>query len=140
VARISRVLVAGTALIAVAVLGASATASAADEFPTAYNTKTQFLTDEPESGMDPSCVSRRISLIAGEYDWEQTLALGSRSNLYLASGMYTWEDCLYPDDGFYVQQTTLDPDNSGETINLTDWVELDEGRTYTWGSLLDPRF
>ncbi len=124
-----------------AVLGASATASAADEFPTAYNTKTQRLTDKPESDMDPSCVSRRISLIAGEYDWEQTLALGSRSNLYLGSGMYTWEDCLYPDDGFYVQQTSLNPDNPDwDTISLTDWVELDEERTYTWGSLLDPRF
>jgi hypothetical protein len=113
----------GTALIAVAVLGAPTTASAADEFPTAYNTKTQLLTNKPESGMDASCASRRISLIAGDYDWEQTLALGSRSNLRLGSGMYTWEDCLYPDDGFYVQQTTLNPDTKGwETISLTDWV------------------
>jgi hypothetical protein len=140
-ARISRVLLAGTALLAVAVLGAPSAASAEQDFPTAFNTREQWLTADPTPVDDTACVDRRVELASGHYDWDQWLGNAQRLDVYLGAGWYTWEDCLIPEDGYYVQETSLNPDNpEWDTIRLEDSFRLTQHGTYTWGSILDPRF
>ncbi|MGY0055140.1 hypothetical protein ACWY4P_00900 [Streptomyces sp. LZ34] len=140
-ARISRILLSVMALLGVAILSTPGTASAAQDYPTAYNTKTQYLKAQPTSDMPKSCVERHITLLGGDYDWGQILGAGDRPNLYLGAGAYTWEDCLYPDDDFYIHQTKLNPDNPDwDEISLTESVFLADSDSYTWGSYLDPRF
>lgn len=140
VARILQRLIAGTALLGVATLGASGTASAAD---TAHNRKTQYLTAEPTSDMPTSCVERRIKLATGYYDWkmEHHSSEEGRHDFRIGAGWYTWKDCLYPYDGFYVQQSTLNPDNPDwDTAILTDSWSLAFSQSIQWGSKLDPHF
>lgn len=128
------------------VLGAAAvvvpgTATAAD---TAYNTKTQYLTGTPNSGMAGSCVSRSVYLAAGYYDWGHRMGTGSsvgRANLYLGADWYTWADCLDPGDGIYGHGTTLKAVNhSWPRVEISRTWRLSSSGTYTWGSFLDPRF
>ncbi|WP_413099165.1 hypothetical protein [Streptomyces sp. Inha503] len=140
VARISRITLALTALLGVAVLSAQSPASAAaQDNPTAFNTREQFLDAHPTPIMDKVCIDRRIELAAGNYDWNQVLGDAKRSNVYLGAGWYTWEDCLIPDDGFYRQETSLNPDNSDwQTIRLKDDERLTQSAIFTWGSYLDP--
>ncbi|RKN45744.1 hypothetical protein [Streptomyces hoynatensis] len=145
-ARIPRGLLTVTALLGLAALAAPGAAAASDasdasaqDHPTAYNTKEQFLTADPERGMDTSCVERRISLGSGDYVWG-IIGAGERT-LYLGSGTYTWKDCLIPDDGFYVQQSTLNPDNPDwDTAILTDTWSMYGDQIAEWGSFLDPQF
>lgn len=133
------------ALVCVALLGAPGAASAAPtDYPTAYNTKTQYLVSNPHSGMAGSCVSRRITLGTGHYDWGHVMGARQtvvRANLYLGQGVYTWEDCLWPHDGFYVQTTSLNPDNPDwDTVYLSEDLDVRSTGTWTWGGFLDPRF
>lgn len=140
VARVSRITLALTALLGVAVLGApNAASAAAQDNPTAFNTREQFLDAHPTPIMDKVCIDRRIQLAAGNYDWKQILGDAKRLNVYLGADWYTWEDCLIPDDGFYRQETSLNPDNSDwDTIRLEDSERLSQSAVFTWGSFLDP--
>ncbi|GAB2587410.1 hypothetical protein GCM10027168_20270 [Streptomyces capparidis] len=139
VARISRTLLPLVALL-VALLGLPGTASAASAAPIAYNTKTQWLTADPDSSLPQSCVQRRITLASGHYDWG-IIGAAERPDLYLGAGGYTWKDCLTPEDGYYIQQSSLDPDNPAwQTIFLTDYWFLADSQTMQWGSYLDPHF
>lgn len=139
--RTPRILLSAMALLGGAALSVPGTASAADDFPTAYNTKTQYLKDPPTSDMDTSCVERQIFVTSGDYDWGQILGSGKRPNFRLGAGDYTWQDCLYPDDDFYVHQTTLDPKNPHwDSVSLTTSVFLSRSGDFRWGSYLDPKF
>ncbi|MFF8234759.1 hypothetical protein [Streptomyces caelestis] len=140
-ARVPRVLIAGTALLAGVVLGAPSAASAEQDFPTAFNTREQWLTANPSPVDDKVCIDRRVELASGHYNWEQWLGKAERLNVELGSGWYTWEDCLIPQDEYYVQETSLNPDNPDwVTIRLEDSFRLTQHATYTWGSILDPKF
>ena len=140
-ARISRILAAATALLGLSALGAPGALAAAgspqaQDYPTAYNTKEQWLTADPERGMPTSCVERRITVASGSYRWG-ILGAGERT-LYLGADTYTWRDCLIPDDGFYVQQSTLNPDNPDwDQALLTDTWHLYGDQVAEWGSFLD---
>ncbi|MFT2019185.1 hypothetical protein ACMA1D_25580 [Streptomyces sp. 796.1] len=137
-ARTLRSLTAATALLGVALIGASGTASAAE---VAHNKKTQELTNRPTSGMPTSCVERDIDLAAGTYDWLQSGGLGERRDLFLGRGTYHWKDCLHPKNGHYLHRTSLDPRNpQWETIRLeAKWKPSVPG-PWQWGSELDPHF
>ncbi|MEV6130510.1 hypothetical protein AB0M05_27310 [Streptomyces violaceusniger] len=142
-ARISRILML-TALFGAAALvvpGAASAVPATVTAETARNTKTQELTNNPNSGMPESCVERRISLATGTYDWAQIGGLGERSNLNLGQGWYTWKDCLDPGNGSYDHTTWLNPDNPDwETIELHGEWKPEVPGNWQWGSFLDPRF
>ncbi|TDC23289.1 hypothetical protein E1265_13165 [Streptomyces sp. 8K308] len=136
-ARTSRTLLAGAALTTMAVLGSPGTASAAQDHPTAYNTKTQFLDASPDSGMAMSCVERSIYLATGDYRWGHVWADGGEP-IRLPAGTYTWTDCLDPQNGYYTQQSRLR--GPGGTYDLIESWQLWEDGTYEWGSYLDPQF
>jgi hypothetical protein len=94
-----------------------ATAVIPDGHPSAYNERTLFLTNSPIPGMAYACTSRPIYLAAGSYFWTyrwdgSDVTQGSWG-LIIRTGTYTWEDCLYPEDGYYVQAAALEnPSNS----------------------------
>ncbi len=81
----------------------------------------------------PATVSHRATVATGRVPTGVTEP-GCRR-----AGWYPWEDCLIPDDGFYRQETSLNPDNSDwETIRLEDSERLSQSAIFTWGSFLDP--
>lgn len=130
-----------TLAIGVIVVAATlATINSAAATATAFNQKTQFLTETPTSNMPRSCVDRSIYLAAGNYDWVQTAGTGRRDPLTLNAGTYYWQDCLIPHDGYYEQQSYLkaswDPATLDSSFNL---VGLGSGN-YNWGSDLVPEF
>ncbi|MBE8524816.1 hypothetical protein ILP97_46305 [Amycolatopsis sp. H6(2020)] len=139
--RLLRILSTLTALLGAIALGVPGAASAAPAAEIAHNTKSQYLTNRPTSGLPKSCVERRISLATGRYDWAQQGGPGERLDLYLGAGWYAWKDCLEPRSGYYRHTTSLNPDNPDwQTIELRgDWKPAVAG-PWTWGSYLDPRF
>ncbi|MCT2588398.1 hypothetical protein LHJ74_00290 [Streptomyces sp. N2-109] len=138
--RIARTFLSLMALLGVAILTVPGTALAAPTADPAYNTKTQHLTSEPTSDMPESCIERSITLASGYYDW-RIKGAAERPDLYLGAGRYTWKDCLIPGDGFYVQQSSLNPDNPDwDTILLTDYWFLAYSGSHQWGSSLLPHF
>jgi hypothetical protein len=130
-------------------LAAPATATAAAN-PTAYNTRyKQYLTTETNDSLPASCVSRRIYLADGLYNWGQLFggqSLILRPNMYLGSDWYTWTDCLDPENqlrpfvGRYTHSTTLNPDNPDwETAGLYNRWGVSAPSFFTWGSFLAPQ-
>jgi hypothetical protein len=97
--------------------------------------------------MASTCVSRAIFLTLSYYQWFPytsptadwpNLDMGGEigRNLELKSANYTWRNCLIPQDGFYVEQSTLSgPWGSAVT---SDSFDLKASGTYTWGTLLIP--
>ncbi|MFF4847550.1 hypothetical protein [Streptomyces sp. NPDC001194] len=129
--------VAAVATAAVALAGAPA--SAAD---TAYNTRSVWLDGVPRWSDADACTTRSMTLASGNYTWTQIWE-GSRTpsrDLYLAAGTYTWTDCIRPQDGYYLQTSSLSKPGL-DTAYLNDPVQhhFSQG-TYTFGSLLDPHF
>ncbi|MFE3582238.1 hypothetical protein [Streptomyces vinaceus] len=106
--------VAAVATAAVALAGAPA--SAAD---TAYNTRSVWLDGVPRWSDADACTTRSMTL---------------------AGGNYTWTDCIRPQDGYYLQTSSLSKPGL-DTAYLNDPVQhhFSQG-TYTFGSLLDPHF
>ncbi|MGJ6968641.1 hypothetical protein ACSDR0_42720 [Streptosporangium sp. G11] len=117
--------------------------AAADAGTTAYNSKTQYLSQWPLDNWDNSCVERRIYLAAGNYDWEQfwrDSVTPLRTNLYLGAGWYTWTDCLDPRNNYYDHTTSLNPDNPNwETVVGEVVWQINSSGEYTWGSFLEPK-
>lgn len=129
------------AVVGLLTVGLAGPASAA--FPTAYNLKTQYLTDRPVDSMPTSCVTRRISLAAATYGWGAYYdgAIYPLRQIPLASGTYTWKNCLDPKNGYYRNTGTLDPDAAGlPTAVVNHDISILEARTWTWGGYLDPPF
>jgi hypothetical protein len=121
-------------------------------FPPADDFKTQFLTATPVASDPNSCVSRSIGLAAGEYSWTykmggETITL-SGSGLFIShAGTYSWETCLFTDDGFYQLASSLTSsakDGDGDPIEVHDlqdtFIQLHSSGDYTWGSVLTPSF
>ncbi|CDR01223.1 hypothetical protein [Streptomyces iranensis] len=142
-ARISRIALSLVALLGGTILALPGTASADVTAVTAYNTRSQHLIDDPRLGWEESCVERRIKLDAGSYDWGRVM--GSRHTSWrtieLGADWYTWRDCLWPKNGYYLQTTMLDPDNP-DWVLVSDSasVEVAYTGTWTWGGYLDPQF
>ncbi|GAB3158163.1 hypothetical protein GCM10027290_60820 [Micromonospora sonneratiae] len=133
-------------LSAIALVGAAVgatialTATPASAADTAYLEKTQYLTSNPTDGMATSCTSKRIELAAGNYTWGNYRP-GSFRDQYLGATTYTWTTCLDPKNGYYLQTTTLDPDQSGwATATISDNLIISPSGTWTWGSYIDPHF
>ncbi|MFI0349981.1 hypothetical protein [Actinomadura sp. 9N407] len=130
--------------MAVALVATPATPAAAAAYPTAYNTKTQYLTSAPEDHMPMSCVERRLFLAEGSYDWHQHLqdyAKLIRSGFQLGEGWYNLKDCFDPGTGIYYHTTWLTPENpSWEQVHTNRKIWLTKGGNITWGSSLTPLF
>jgi hypothetical protein len=132
------------ACVGAAVLGAIGfavvPASASPASGTAYDTRTLFLTDTPNSS-NVACTSRGIYIAANTYDWQ--LYLNGTYNppvgrsIYLESGNYKWADCIDgQNDGTYVQHSTLtNPQGGTASLDGPEVVALDSGN-YTFGSQL----
>ena len=133
-------------LVSIASLVPGTASAAVAGQPTAYNEKSQALTDKPVEGMPVSCQTRyNTELWEGLYDWGHFRtgngATIKRANLFLGTGQYTWEDCLRPRNGYYTHTTRLIPENP-------DWVAIQITSEFTvpnysfrsWGSFLDPKF
>jgi hypothetical protein len=127
------------------VSAASATAA------TAYNEKYQYLTDNPTSDMETSCVERNIKLAAGNYIWQLDSSFVAESQgptIKLRAGSYDWEDCLVPETssipnqrGDYVHTSYLQPLSfSGSTATLKNIDFQGVPNWTTWGSDLEPQF
>lgn len=138
------VALAAAALMAIMVITpAAAAADAEAAYPTAYLTKRQYLTANPVDSMPTSCVSRRIFLAAGTYEWGDYFD-GDRDairNIQLGRDNYTWRSCLDPKNGYYRHTDSLDPDNPAWVTAVWNYdYFLYFNGTYTWGSYLDPQF
>ncbi|GAA2809840.1 hypothetical protein GCM10020219_097140 [Nonomuraea dietziae] len=121
-----------------------ATPAAANSNPTAYNTKTQYLTNSPIDSMPGSCVQRRVYLASGHYNWALIMNKAvdpRRSNFWVGAGWYSWADCLDPiSGGQYLHTSTLDPDNANwQTVAVSDKWFLGKSGNTSWGSYLDPQ-
>ncbi|MBP2335783.1 hypothetical protein JOF41_001961 [Saccharothrix coeruleofusca] len=139
--RLLRALASLSFAAGVAAVALPGTAAAAE---TAHLTKTQHLAAIPNSGMPRSCTERHLYLREGRYDWGLRMNSTTRStrpNLELGSGWYTWDTCLKPEYGYYIQTSVLDPDTPGwaDAITSTTWT-IHSSTTYTWGTFLDPHF
>jgi hypothetical protein len=124
-----------------------ATAVVADSHPSAYNERTLFLTRDPLVGMAIACTSRPIYLAGGGYFWTyrwdgSDVSQGSWG-VIIEQGTYTWEDCLFPEDGYYVQGAALeDPNNNNQIVYQIpeiDNLAIDSG-DHSFGSVLHPQF
>lgn len=132
------------ACIGAAVLGtigvAAIPASATPASGTAYDIKTLYLTNTPNSS-NVACTSREIYIAADTYDWQLYLdgtydpPVGR--SIYLESGNYKWADCIDgQNDGNYVQVSTLtNPQGGVATLNGPEVDVLYSG-THTFGSQL----
>lgn len=134
--RVRKLLTLAAAAAALVTTMSPATPAAAQG--SATNLKTQFLSAVP--WWDPvSCVERTIYLDAGSYAWDQVMDDRTHHvrTISLGADTYTWKDCLAPQNGFYVQITTLDPHNPAwqTAVGYGTW-SLTDSRTYTWGSRL----
>ncbi|MFG2131779.1 hypothetical protein ACGFNV_28715 [Streptomyces sp. NPDC048751] len=133
ISRFAAVAAAATALVAIAGNPASAAG-------TAYNTRTLTLNGNPSPSDATACVSKSITLAAGNYTWSQvfdSFRVPTR-DISLAAGSYTWKDCLVPGDGGYTQTSYLAKSGS-PAATLVSGVGTTTG-SHTFGSLLDPKF
>jgi hypothetical protein len=133
--RILTVVTVGLAMV----LATQATAQAAGRAP---NYKTQILAAVPNSGMDPSCFSKRIDITYGHYVWGQYFGGVEEildPDIVLATDTYTWANCLYPENGYYRMRSSLNPDNPNNPTAFIEgaWAFGGPDREVTWGSFLD---
>lgn len=110
----------------------------------AINAFTIPLTGNPNPQMQTECEPPQygtIILAAGDYEWNLFLnaQVLKTVKIPLESGYYTWNDCIMPEKGYYVQFSILcppDADPSTPCVRLlaNDWI--DSG-TYYVGSWLE---
>jgi hypothetical protein len=117
-----------------------------DVNPSAYNERTLFLTNSPNLGMAYACTSRPIYLVADSYfwtyRWDGSDVTQGVWGLIIPTGNYKWEDCLYPEDGYYVQAAALENPSNGQIlyrIPEIDNLAIDSG-DHSFGSVLHPQF
>ncbi|MBQ0902089.1 hypothetical protein [Micromonospora sp. U21] len=125
-----------TASAALLVPGSPAQAAA-----TAYNTKIQWLSANPNGSMATSCQTISIKLAKGRYAWGNVR--GAENiwvvDITLDAGTYTWRACLDPHDGgIYYFTSTLDGPSVPANIHL--WIGIPADGHWRWGSYLDPYF
>lgn len=143
----------GLAATAVLALGVSTTpaAAAATTAPSARtvtsasagtvnyrNERTQPIAAYPSTNA-LSCQQQHLYITGKAYSWVLSgLASGQGTrNMVLASGWYTWTDCLqYDSPGWYLQTSTLDPDNPAYATAGTYLYDVSSGGSYYWGSYL----
>jgi hypothetical protein len=118
----------------------AATASP-DTYPPAYISRTQFLTNNPNSTLPASCTPvRTILLRAGNYNfWEFVggTVMAANDNIFVPAGNYIWDACLVPQNGTYDESAAF-ADSNGNIIAALDHVlVLATSGTWTWGSGLD---
>jgi hypothetical protein len=146
--RILRIVAITLAPLAIA-SGTALPASAAPATnPTAYNTRTQYLTATPNPQVNPpACVYRSITLEPGTYTYSLILPAGrvDPSQTFTvyptvpSRGTYYWEDCLEPQTGGYYDQnsTLVAPDNE-IAASLDVSVTVNPSGVWQWGSELIP--
>jgi len=112
-------------------------------YPPVEDTFTIPLTGSPNPSLPYVCISKTIYLTAGVYDWGM-LMLGpgedesDLTTIPLASSNYEWADCLFPQQGYYVQRSGLCPLNlppSDPCVFRFTYPRIKSG-TYTVGSWL----
>jgi hypothetical protein len=113
----------------------------------AYVYRDLYLTANPVDSMATACTSRRIAIAAGTYTWVEAIGTTSGFNntwgraarsIYLGSGNYSWNVCLDPKNGAYVETSTLNPDNpawSSATLTSVPTVVGSSGTWRMWSSL-----
>lgn len=115
--------------------------AATQSLPSAENTKTQYVTNNPRAGMAWGSVQRRIYLASGTYSCHTIPTTACRRDIYLGAGWYTWTDGLEARNGSYGQYSQLDPDNPAwKTAQISCTWPLNVSGTYRWGSALLPQF
>ncbi|MDG6104755.1 hypothetical protein Daura_05610 [Dactylosporangium aurantiacum] len=108
---LKRLLVTATAVV----IAVAMTPAAAKAYDTAWHRTNQYLVAYPTYANDPTCVTIPIELAEGTYelgwDWEfggSTVFTGTFfPTVHLEHAWYTWQNCLYPKSGFYLQTVTL---------------------------------
>lgn len=107
-------------------------------------TAVNYLANNPVEAMRTICLSGRLHLGAGKYDWGHVWrgdGYKLRQNFELGESDYTMATCLDPKDYIYEQTIWLDPDRAGwPTISVWTRIFLNDAGTYTWGAYLDPLF
>ncbi|MET8996012.1 hypothetical protein [Amycolatopsis sp. NPDC004169] len=120
------------------------------DYPTAYNLRTQWLTNDPTPGDDLSLARRTVVLKDGVYGWwpyvDPPAVAGSTCETYtghIFEGTYTWEEQLWPGSptrGSYRLDSYLSDSSAGTLYKITCYFRLNASGNYTWGSGLDPHF
>jgi hypothetical protein len=134
------------AALAIAVATALPAAAAPATHPPAYNQRTQLLTVDPVLYVDPeSCISRSISLASGYYHYSITTVVNIDDEWpTIQGGTYTWEDCLIPENGYYVEDSYLLNGPTGTFVQTSFSLRAPAGggtmENVTWGSSLVPQF
>ncbi|MDQ2845852.1 MAG: hypothetical protein M3Y77_05780 [Actinomycetota bacterium] len=118
-------------------LGTIVVPAPAEASATAYNTRTEYLTSNPNPSLPASCQTRSIYLAAGTYFWAQVLAPAQR-NIALKAGTYSWEICLFPDSGYYAEGSYLTPPSGATATLYYSPIYVSQSGTYTWGDELAP--
>ena len=112
-------------------------------YPPVEDTFTIPLTGSPNPNLAHVCISKTIYLTAGVYDWGMLMLgpgedEGDLTTIPLASSNYEWADCLFPQQGYYVQRSGLCPLNlppSDYCVYRFTYPRIKSG-TYTVGSWL----
>lgn len=135
--RLKRGIAAALATAAL-LFGGAAAVPANAAYPTAYNTRTQFLVGAPVPPDPFAYITRSITLAAGCYDW--ALRWGGyedKGAKQIPAGTYTWTDHLAYDSGWqYLQGSELDSSSRSLTTG-TDWIHsLPNDGNVWWGSSL----
>jgi hypothetical protein len=118
--------------------------------PAAFDQHTQWLTEFPDSSVDPpTCISRTIGLDGGHYTLQQyirpddnsgfvdILQTGVMYNNTTTQNTWTWRDCLNIVGGDYWIHTTLTAPNGSQVSESSGDFGVTSGY-YVWGSSLQP--
>ena len=105
----------------------------------------QYLTANPVESMTTSCISGRLQLGAGRYDWGSVFNYQGYKlwqNLYLGAGWYGMETCMDPHDNHrYTLSVHLYPDNTQwQPIHTSQDIWIYVSDYWQWGAYLDPLF
>ncbi|WP_433890085.1 hypothetical protein [Streptomyces sp. CA-111067] len=138
-AHISRTRTFAVTAAALAAAFACANSAAAEDYPPAYNQKTQFLTNDPKPTMPVASKFKDQKLATGIYTWSQVDNTAHRS-ICLTKGTYTWDDFLTPGNGTYAHKSSLQDDHQDPPAVLNGIVDLKgwglPSQDWTWGSEL----
>jgi hypothetical protein len=140
--KIRRVLASASIATALAVAGggiAATTANASTGF--ADLETTTWLSNAPTLSMPEICISKSIWLTAADYFWSVDLWDSvpggfNESEISIASAMYKWSDCLIPEDGYYLQVSTLSGPWGIATVTSGEQFFYSPSGQHQWGSIL----
>ncbi|MEY9864500.1 hypothetical protein ABH935_010159 [Catenulispora sp. GAS73] len=107
-----------------------------EEAPGATNNSSVYLAGNPSDTWAESCHSREIWLDGNNYQWnvDGFFNVANPRSIYLATGWYFWQDCLLPENGYYIYNSSLKGGVGTAYLGVMS-LRIPTG-TWNWGSYL----